>query len=96
VLYNVLKNRESRKVPKLKDIIQDAREKQAKANEARRKRKENLSLEIKSNSQFMDDAQSQQIKEASEKIRNMLVENDGQLRVLRQKIIDNLLRKHNN
>lgn len=58
MLYNVLKNRESRKVPKLKDIIQDAREKQAKANEARRKRKENLSLEIKSNSQFMDDAQS--------------------------------------
>lgn len=56
MLYNVLKNRESRKVPKLKDIIQDAREKQAKANEARRKRKENLSLEIKSNSQFMDDA----------------------------------------
>lgn len=55
-----------------------------------------MSLDIKSQSQFMDDAQTEQIRESGDKIKQMLLENDGQLRVLRQKIVDNLLRRQTN
>ena len=56
VMYYLIKNREQRKVPKLKDIIEQAIAKQKKQNEEKRKRKENITLEIKSNDQFLDES----------------------------------------
>jgi len=41
----------------------------------------------------MDEIQTEQMKEAGEKVRSLLADNDYQLRVLRQKIIDSLLRR---
>ena len=58
VMYYLIKNREQRKVPKLKDIIEQAIAKQKKQNEEKRKRRENISLEIKSNDQFLDESQT--------------------------------------
>lgn len=57
-MYYIVRNREQRKVPKLKDIIQASVEKNKKLNEERRKKKENFSLDIKSSNEFMDPNQS--------------------------------------
>ena len=51
-----------------------------------------MTLDIKSGSEFMDEIQTDQIKEAGEKVRRLLADNDYQLRVLAQKIGENLLR----
>lgn len=94
IMYYVLRNREERKVPKLKDIIEQAKTLAAAQNEAMRRRRENMNLDnLKSDSQYMDENQAQQIMQTSEKIKSMLMENDTQLRVLRQKILDNLIRR---
>ena len=56
VMYYLIKNRETRKVPKLKDIIEQAINKQKMQNEERRKKRENLTLEIKPADKFMDES----------------------------------------
>ena len=97
IMYYVLRNREERKVPKLKDIIEQVKVQNRTQEEAKRRRRENLNLDnLKSDSQYMDENQAQQIMQTSEKIKSMLYENDTQLRVLRQKILDNLIRPKNN
>ena len=74
-MYYIVRNREQRKVPKLKDIIQSSIEKNKKANEDRRRKKENFSLEIKSNNEFMDPEQTTQVMNAGRKIKNLIYEN---------------------
>ena len=74
-MYYIVRNREQRKVPKLKDIIQSSIEKNKKANEDRRRKKENFSLEIKSNNEFMDPEQTAQVMNAGRKIKNLIYEN---------------------
>ena len=75
IIYYIVYNREQRKVPKQKDIIQSSIEKNKKANEDRRRKKENFSLEIKSNNEFMDPEQTAQVIEAGKKIKNLIYEN---------------------
>ena len=58
IIYYIICKRERRKVPKLKDRIQSSIEKNKKANEERRRKKENFSLEIKSNNEFMNPEQT--------------------------------------
>ena len=74
-MYYIVRNREQRKVPKLKDIIQSSIEKNKKANEDRRRKKENFSLDIKSNNEFMDPEQTAQVMNAGRKIKNLIYEN---------------------
>ena len=75
IIYYIIRKRERRKVPKLKDRIQSSIEKNKKANEDRRRKKENFSLEIKSNNEFMDPEQTAQVMNAGRKIKNLIYEN---------------------
>jgi hypothetical protein len=93
VMFYLLKNREQRKVPKLKDIISQAIAKQKQQNEEKRKRREKLSLTTGPEDKQMTEANQKQLKEASDKVKALINDNDYSIRVLKQKIIDKLLRK---
>lgn len=91
IMYYIIRNREQRKVPKLKEIVQTAIETQKKKNEDRRRKKENLSLDLENSNQFMDADQTGQINDFLAKMKNVILENDQHLRTLKQKIIETLL-----